>query len=273
METFEGDTIQRPIGELELEIEGQRATVPVVFAEEGEPEAIGRTTLAVMLLEPNLEKGRLELFPYLKGTDAPLDWGKIQSAEAEWKKKRPQPHPFSLSVRSGPKLKAWVLASSRTKFDPEFLEADLMVKFHGKSPLIPGAPKRITNEGAIAHVRIIEFVWRLVAAAKRLGLTTANEHVNIDGEYRLELNRRDGGVDVYLVRHAWFDKNLGSATVPLEELLDLCYTLAMTTFMVVSETNPELIGNPTFRRFGTSVTELWEFTHPSAAPSRTATEG
>ncbi len=77
METFEGDTIQRPIGELELEIEGQRATVPVVFAEEGEPEAIGRTTLAVMLLEPNLEKGRLELFPYLKGTDAPLDWGKM----------------------------------------------------------------------------------------------------------------------------------------------------------------------------------------------------
>ena len=86
-ETPSGGTVERTLGELEIEIAGRKATVPVVFGESDDLEAIGRTTLAVLLLEPDLSSSSVSPRPWTHVTHPPLDLEKQDRALSERMKK------------------------------------------------------------------------------------------------------------------------------------------------------------------------------------------
>src|SRR5947199_5100469 len=122
-ETPSGGTVERTLGELEIEIAGRKATVPVVFGESDDLEAIGRTTLAVLLLEPDLSSSSVSPRPWTHVTHPPLDLEKQDRALSERMKKGKteanRSHSGSPSP-SGHNLDRGFCNSTRTTLTPTF---------------------------------------------------------------------------------------------------------------------------------------------------------
>jgi clan AA aspartic protease len=62
--TFEGREIERDVGEALIELEGEKRHVPVIFAEEGDVNVLGVTTLEIFELRVNPLTKKLEPATY-----------------------------------------------------------------------------------------------------------------------------------------------------------------------------------------------------------------
>ena len=262
-ETPSGGTIERTLGELEIEIAGRKGTVPVVFGESDDLEAIGRTTLAVLLLEPDLSSSSVSPQPWTHVTQPPLDLEKLDRAISGRMKKgeteaKPKPFWITVTLRShfGPR----VLQFDKDHFDPDFLEGEVRILFNGGSPLIPGSSPLITNEGAVRDVRIVSFFWNLAAACDRLLADSTKEAVLLDGAQSLylEFERSGRDVDVRLRRAGPIVKRvLATTRLPMNDLAQDIAKICIMTPTLLADKNPEVRGNPVFQRFSKTIQDLW----------------
>lgn len=272
-ETTSGATVERTLGELEIEIEGEAATVPVVFGEENDLEAIGRTTLAVLLLEPDMALASVRRQPYAHVTHPPVDFEKLERAVIEGGEKdsaEAKPKAFWITVTMRADFRAKALQFDKHHFDADLLKGDVRVPFDGRSPFIPGTSPLVTNEGAVRSVPIINFLWNLIAACDRLLARSMREVVDLSPSFGLQIDfhRLADDVDIRLRREgAILKRVLAEKRLAMGEMAETVAMLSNMQATILADMNPELRGNPMFTRFAQSAERLWA-KKPAPGPPR-----
>lgn len=266
-ETPSGAMIDRTLGELEVEIAGQTATVPVVFGESDDLEAVGRTTLAVFLLEPDLASSSVSPQPWTHVTHPPLDLEKLDravTAKMKESKGRVKPKPFWITVALRSTFGGKILRFDRDHFDVDLIEGEVRVLFNGSAPLIPGGHVLVTNDGAVRDVRVVKFFWDLAAACDRLLTESKKEIVSLDAgqSLHLEFERYGSDAEVRLRRGGPIvERVVAASRLPVKDLAEDVALICMMLPTMLADRNPEIRGNAVYLRFTKSVQDLWDKTH------------
>lgn len=166
---------------------------------------------------------------------------------------------FRISVRLLAEDKGNIDHSTSKDFRYDALDADVRLTVNGRSPLPSGA-HRVSGDGFVHAVPVIDFLWHLAAAVIRLTFDeTQHESVSLTStDYRLDFVNHDGLVTLRILEETsdgGFSLH-AETNVQLGELIQACTRAAELTLLAITNSNPELEGNADLQRFAAIIRRL-----------------
>jgi len=169
------------------------------------------------------------------------------------------PRSFRIAVRILAGDKGYIDQSTSEDFKYDALDADVRLTVNGTPPFPSGA-HRVSEDGFVSAIPVIDFLWHLAAAVMRLASgDTHHESVTLTStDYHLDFLKDNGRVTVRVLAESSEGEFelLAETSVPSDEVIQACTRAAELVLLGVTSANPELEGNADLQRFAATVRKL-----------------